>query len=180
MKWLNTSGAPVILAPRRVLRAWRGILLQEPRSDDAMVDYVDEDGVEWFIHDAFDFQNPRTDYDHLCASFAGVTERTLPLCEASALAVSDGCDSAAWWREQSMLLTGAEECPNIATLEFAPLFELTVRDAEWVLMNSAVAGVQVLGDADDDEWTHVTLTPGEYRVERASRSNGAAYRLGKK
>ena len=178
MKWLNTSGAPVLLLPRRAIRVWRGILLQEPRSSDAMVDFLEEDGSEWFIHDAFDFANPRTDYDRLCGSFVeGTTELLWPLGDASALAISDGCDTIAWWSEQRTLLTGKEEAPSVDALEFAPLFELEVRDAEWVLMNSAVAGVQVLGDYDDDEWTHVTLKPGRYRVERADRENGAAYRL---
>jgi len=177
MKWLNTSGAPVLLLPRRVIREWRGILLTTPRSADAMVDFVDEDSVEWFIHDDCDFANPRTDYDRLCAAFVeGTTELLWPLGDATALAISDGCDTVAWWRERSMLLTGREDAPA-EPLSFTPLFELDVRDSAWVLMNSAVAGVQVLGDDDDDEWTHVTLEPARYRVERSSRDNGAGYRL---
>jgi len=178
MKWLNTSGAPLLLLPRRVIREWRGILLREPRSAESMVDYVDDEGAEWFIHDGFDFANPRTDYDRLCGSFGdGVTELLVPLGDATALAVSDGCDTAAWWAERSMLLTGQEQTPNADALEWETVLELDVRDDAWVLMNSAVAGVQVLGDEDDDEWTHVTLQRGRYRVDRAARDGGSAYRL---
>jgi hypothetical protein len=177
MKWLNTSGAPALLVPRRVIREWRGILLREPRSDESMVDFVDEDGAEWFIHDDFDFQNPKTDYDRLCGALvSGTTELLVPLGDATALAVSDGCDTIAWWPERSMLLTGHEQTPS-AELSFERAFELEVRDDAWVLMNSAVAGVQVIGDNDDDEWTHVALQRGRYRVDRAARDGGAAYRL---
>jgi hypothetical protein len=177
MRWLNTSGAPVLLVPRRVIRDWRGILLREPRSSESMVDFVDEQGIEWFIHDEFNFQNPKTDYDRLCGSFVeGTTELLLPIGDATALAISDGSDSFAWWPEGSSVLTGAEQMPS-ADLSFEPLFELEVRDDAWVLMNSAVAGVQVLGDEDDDEWTHVTLQRGRYRVDRAARDGGSAYRL---
>ena len=175
MKWLNTSGAPVLLLPRRVIREWRGILLREPRSPDAMIDYVDEDGGEWFIHDEFDFANPRTDYDRLCASFVdGTTELLCPVGDAMALAVSDGSDTAAW--HNGLLLTGVENT-DADVLDGKPLFELDVRDERWVLMNSTVAGVQVVGDEDDDEWTHVTLQRGRHRVERAARDGGFSYRL---
>jgi hypothetical protein len=177
LTWLNTSGAPVLLAPRSALPHWRGILLQEPRSPDAMVDFVDEHGGEWFIHDAFDFAKPRTDYDRLCGALAGHTELLVPLGDAHALAISDGCDTSAWWREESIVLTGGESTPRLDALTFSTVLELEVHESAWVLMNSAVAGVQVLGDDDDDEWQHVTLRPGRYRIERASRENGAAYRL---
>lgn len=146
-----------LLLPRRVIREWRGILLREPRSPDAMIDYVDEDGGEWFLHDG----DPRTDYARLRALDGA---QLLTIGDATALAVGDGT-----------VITEADNSAD--ALEWETLFELDVRDERWVLMNASIAGVQVLGDADDEEWTHVTLQRGQYRVERAARDGGSAYRL---
>jgi hypothetical protein len=68
MRTMNFSGAPALLLPRAVLSDWHGILVRAARREDEP-DFVNDSGAAWFVHDAFDFANPVTHYDHLCAAF---------------------------------------------------------------------------------------------------------------
>jgi hypothetical protein len=67
VKPLNFSGAPALLLAQRAAAAWRGMMLPTAPRDDDTPDFVSADGAPWFTWYALDFDNPQTDYDHLCA-----------------------------------------------------------------------------------------------------------------
>ncbi len=174
MRRLNFSGAPALLIARAALGAWGGIMMREPPAPGAEPDFTDSEGNDWYIHDAFDFEHPRTDYERLCGSFPeGVTERVL---DAPGFAISDGSDSFAWWPEERAILTNDDEPGSFAGLTFEPCGELAI-EGPWVLMNSSVAGAMILAGEDRDEYMDVDLPRGRYRVERATRDGHGIYRL---
>ncbi len=179
LRFLNFSGAPALLIPKSALASWHGILSSVPPLADASPDFTDPAGVDWYIDDAFDFENPKTDYDHLCAALQDRTERILTT-PTGALAISDGCDTAAWWPSRQMILTGSEEETDPRSIErlfFEPCGELTVVEPSWVLMNAAMSGIELLSGDGSDEHVEITLPLGRHCVERATRDGGSAYRI---
>src|SRR5262245_591571 len=97
---MNFSGCPALFLPRSALTAWHGILVRD-ENDKAEPDFVQDSGGRWFVHDRFDFANPVTHYDHLCAAFVtGEEVRLIRVGDCDALAISTGDDVFGWWAEK--------------------------------------------------------------------------------
>jgi hypothetical protein len=173
MRVLNFSGAPALLLPRSALPHWHGILVRDEARDETP-DFEDGEGGAWFVHDAFDFANPVTHYDHLCAAFQddedGNDVRVVRVGDAEALAISDGSDAFAWWAQRGAILANTTEPPSDeawAQAEWTPRGEIEVGEATLVLMNASVHGAQILAGDEASEHEPVALAPSRYRVESA-------------
>jgi hypothetical protein len=153
-----------MLLPARLVTEWHGILLPAPCWPGQEPEEIDASGRPWFDCDAFDFECPRSDYEHLCARPVGAFLHDVGGVADAALVISNGSDSFAWWPEASAILAnyGGGLVPKLADCS-APeeLFDWTVNDSGFVLMCSA--DYPAFGGVVES--LAIDIAPGTYRVQ---------------
>ncbi len=65
LKWLDYDGCPHILMEKESLNFWNGAYI--PVEDSVELPDLELKSGKFNIHDEFDFENPVTDYDKVCA-----------------------------------------------------------------------------------------------------------------
>lgn len=170
VKWMDYSGAPPILIPGSLLHHWNGFFLPtEVDEEDECVcgDLELPDGRCFDIQDEFDFQNPKTDYDRICAHDG--SSYLYPLGAGHALVVSTYSDgTVGWWRDQNILLSVSRHLPDPVSLGHLPWKDeicWRIPDKRLYLLNSCLHGEQARKPADDVEV--IDLEPGEYSITQA-------------
>jgi hypothetical protein len=148
MRWLDFSGAPPLLIPRRLVQHWHGAFLPDSNRFSEL-----------------NTANPRTDYDRACRE-AWPGRGVLRIADGSALVLYTEFDDHTWDEKRSIVACGhwlpSDEMFTAARWTDALRWEIV--DAEFVLMNSAASGRHGLRN---DDWMPVTLAPGAYLVEYA-------------
>jgi hypothetical protein len=147
--WLDFSGAPPLLIPRRLAPVWNGTI-----------------DTSTGRHAELDARNPKTDYDRACAA-AWPGRGVLAVGDGSALALYSESDQHGWAADESVVACGGW-LPDPAQLRRAewrdPLLWRTP-DSDFLLMNAAASGAV---DLQSGEATVVLLQPGTYRIEFAA------------
>jgi hypothetical protein len=92
LKWIASAGGPLIFVRKELVRAWRGIYV-EAHSPEEADDVID--GVPFVIHDDFDFDNPRSDYERACAVKKYI--EAIPCGDGRALILGDEPMQTCWW-----------------------------------------------------------------------------------
>lgn len=148
-RWLDFSGAPPLLIPRRLLKLWHGGF-----------DTTEENYLE------LNTENPRTDYDRACSA-AWPGRGVLPLGNASALALYTEFDEHTWDDERKLVACGSwlPSTNELSGAVWSAPLEWEIHDSEFVLANSAASGAQSL---NENEYLPVLLQPGRYVVEYAA------------
>jgi hypothetical protein len=148
VKWMDFSGAPPILIPESLLAYWSGFYLPLEAEDlDLDGDLELPDGRKFFVCDDFDFSQPQTDYDRICAgpnhSFVHPLG-SLPEPAGDALVIVDESDgTVGWCAEQQMLITLSRHLPSseeLAGLEWTERLCWEVPAGRVVLMNPCLHG----------------------------------------
>jgi len=148
-RWLDFSGAPPLLIPKRLVQSWHGAI-------DAMTGkYLD-----------LNTEAPRTDYDRACVA-AWPGRSVLQVGNGSALALYTEFDEHTWDREGLVLACGSWLPSRIemANAAWRDPFTWEAKESEFLLMNSAASGFEGL---QQNEFLEVNLNPGVYVVEYAS------------
>jgi hypothetical protein len=161
--WLDFSGAPPLMAPRRVVLHWQGT------TDPSTGRYRELDTAV-----------PTTDYDRAClASSAGAA--ILKLDGAEVLVLYSESDRHTWVSQHRMLACGGwiPSLQDLATADWRDGIVWTVTDGELLLFNSAADCGQGLASGDS---LPLSLAPGRYLVEYATLESdywGEFYRFSK-
>jgi hypothetical protein len=181
---IDTSGAGALIIDAAVARAWTGFHVRVASTDDE-ADLETSGGVGWRIDDTFDFENPVTDYDHLCRRHLDERAPVLinALSDNSFASISDGSDLFAWWPARGVFSANAASEPTALDVARAAFVRVGVIDVPtgcvW-LMNPCSHGAAVR--AGDDGWL-IEMAPGAYVVEarprEASEDNTLLLRLRK-
>jgi hypothetical protein len=161
MKFMNLSGSPVLLLPRSLAPSWRGFYVPAD-PDDEFPDLELSDGSGWQIDDTFDFQQPRTDYDRLCAMQEDPS--LVPIGDGHGVAFVQTHDSFAWCDEHKEIVGGGSAPESREGLVWEPRFTWRNPDHELLLMNACEHGAD---PTDNLEFVDVQLAPGLYEVATA-------------
>lgn len=169
--WMDFSGAPPIIVPHRWLPLWRGFYLPcEDEVDEESLggDLELPDGRAFYVVDEFDFENPVTDYDRVCAYTMPIERQpvcVMPLPPGELLAFSDYSDGrVGWWDEERMLLTVSRHVPDLERIPddgWTRGVEWTIPDGPLRLMNACEFGTAPAPEYHID----IELEPGRYRVD---------------
>lgn len=172
--WMDYSGAPALLIPDSLKHQWRGFYLRAEPGESGIPDLELADGA-YNIHDEFDFDNPRTDYDRACATNLGenheqtLTQYFISIGPGKGLVFSSGEDNHAWWAAQNMVVSGGG-LPDPDKLDNQTWEEALVWDIEedaLTLMNACNHGLE-----PDIDFTPVRLPAGRHVIERACYIEG--------
>ena len=184
MATIDTSGAGALIIDAAVARAWTGFHVRVASTDDD-ADLETSGGVGWRIDDTFDFENPVTDYDHLCRRHLDERAPVLinALSDNAFASISDGSDLFAWWPARGVFSANATSEPTAFDVARAAFVHVGVIDVPsgcvW-LMNPCSHGAAVT--AGNDGWL-IEMAPGAYVVEvrprEASDDNTLLLRLRK-
>jgi len=181
MATIDTSGAGALIIDAAVARGWTGFHVRVSSDDDA--DLETSGGVTWRVDDTFDFENPVTDYDHLCRRHLRERAPVLinALHESAFASISDGSDVFAWWPARGVFSANADTEPtaeDIARARFVPIGVIDVPSGCVWLMNPCSHGAAV---AAGDDGLLIDMAPGAYVVEarprEASEDNTLLVRL---
>jgi len=181
VRWMDYSGALPILIPERCLPYWSGFYeLMEDGDDGAYSDLELPDGRRFMMCTDSDFDDPVTDYDRLCVPRDWTSgHRTYAVGPGSILVIDEyRGGSIGWWSEQSMLLEGARNLPDLSKVREADWGEpvlWTVPDSRVLLMNSCLHGLQDFTDEPDCE--ELTFERGEYRVDSHHAQDGSDVKI---
>lgn len=178
--WMDFSGAPPLLLPRSALALWRGFYIEWGEADGS-ADLVCQ-GRAYAIHSSFDFAQPASDYERLCAwqlDAANQGIRPYPLTPAHlGIAIADESDGAVGWcAALRLLITSRQIGPTAAqlgALTWERAFTYAVAEP-LVLMNACLFGADP--DMPDGQWCEVSLAPGAYAVEQAALGSARLYRF---
>jgi hypothetical protein len=145
-RWLDFSGAPPLLIPKRLVQHWHGS--------------INPSTGKWRD---LDTESPRTDYDRACAS-AWPGRGVIDVGEGSALAIYTEFDAHSWDAERCLVLCGGwvPSDRELSEAEWSDPLVWDTTDSEFLLMNSAANGA---GRLLDDDFLQVVLEPGSYVVE---------------
>jgi len=149
IRWLDFSGAPPLLIPKRLVGHWRGAI--SPLTGK---------------YSELNAKEPHTDYDRACAA-AWPGRGVLPLAESTALVLYSEFDEHTWVQDRALVACGSW-LPTDEELQCAVWSDpLTweVSDTDFLLMNSAASGAEGLRD---DDFLEVHLSPGKYIIEYSS------------
>jgi Immunity protein 21 len=146
--WLDFSGAPPLLIPKRLIGKWGGAVSK----------------VSGECSD-LNTREPHTDYDHACKE-AWPGKGILSIGDSSALALYTEFDNHAWDEEKLIVACGGwlPTDEQVAKAQWSDALEWHIEEAEFLLLNSAASGI--LGLREDD-FIDVHLHPGKYIVEYA-------------
>ena len=175
MPFINTSGAGVLIIDAEVARAWTGFFVRADADDDN-VDLQTDDGVGWRIHDLFDFRNPVTDYDRLCARHQHQASAAVLINALNGRAfasISDGTDSFGWWPAAGVFTanTSAEPAQDVvARADFRRLGVIDVPSGRIWLMNPCLHGAE---PEPNDDRLLIEVEAGRYAVEVSAHEENA-------
>ena len=167
---LETSGAGALIIDAAVARAWAGFHVPVTAPDDD-ADLETGDGAAWRINDAFDFDHPVTDYDHLCRRHLQEKAPVLinDLDEHTFASISDGSDVFSWWPARGVFSANAASEPTVEAVSRAAFIRVGVIDVPtgriW-LMNPCSHGAAVTAG---DDGLLIEVPPGAYVVEARPR-----------
>lgn len=166
LKWMDYSGSPILFLPEQLQREWFGFYAEVPDAFDGIPD-MEIDGQAYLIEDTFDFDNPRTDYDCICAVNDDVY--TYDLASGKALVVSSFYDALTWLDDKQMLVNGRLDELREAVLmklKWESLVEWQMPSEKVWIMNSCLCLQSK--DLEDGDFMIIELKPGKYRIERAN------------
>lgn len=171
--WMDFSGAPPLLLPLSALPLWRGFYVEH---SGAGADLLVDAGA-YVIKDDFDFAQPASDYERLCAwqldpAHQGI--QPYPLAPAQlGIAIADGSDGTVGWNGPQRLITTQSRVDldeeQLAALSWARAFEYEAAEP-LLLLNACLFGSDP--DLPADQFCTVDLAPGRYAVEWASYRAG--------
>jgi hypothetical protein len=189
-RWLEPCGCPAMLLPSPLRRYWNGVFL--PCADDQTEpELVLRDGRRLCSDNTFNFRQPRTDYDRLCAGHQTDALYLHPVGPGHALVIGHAGERfTGWWPAQRLLvLTGwagwnpelpppgaapaaddhnEQELPDLARLgELDWSEELVWRlpSSVFYLMASVLHGLEPeMEPGVRSMWIRCRLQPGLYRV----------------
>ncbi len=145
-RWLDFSGAPPLLIPKRLVKYWRGCL--HPATG---------------AYSELNSDDPVTDYDRACeAAWPG--RGVLTVNDGSALVLYSEFDEHGWDNDRKLVVSGSWLPSNLelAKAVWSDPVNWATEDSEYLLMNSAASGVDGL---DEDDFMEVHLSPGRYVIE---------------
>ncbi len=146
--WIDFSGAPPLLIPKRLAKYWRGPLLSGTN-----------------IYSEMNQKVPITDYDRACkAAWPG--RGVLPLHDSSALALYTEFDQHLWDDDRKLVACGGwlPSDEELSVAVWSDPFDWSITDSEFLLMNSAENGEDGLPQGS---FIDLRLSPGRYVVEYA-------------
>lgn len=182
INWLDYSGAPALFLPEAIAPEWAGFFLPADPSE-PYPDLELPDGRGFNLDSTFDFAQPRTHYDQLCAYLGTISaEATLYLVgHGRAVAISDGMDSLGWWAEEQILITGGRLTPPpdvLPTLVWQPVLQWQLPPGRVWLINACLHGLEPqLPKPPTDQFTELHLRPGLYTLASSSYKGLHLYRL---
>jgi hypothetical protein len=146
--WLDFSGAPPLLIPKRLVARWHGA------TDPATGRHFD-----------LNTKAPVTDYDRACAA-AWPGRGALRVGDSFALALYTEFDEHTWDAGRRMIAGGSwlPTDNELAGAAWSNPFSWRIADTEFVLMNSAANGSRGLRP---EEFMELRLASGNYIVEYA-------------
>lgn len=164
---IGWDGAPPLLLPVSLLPKWLGNLMPLTDESRAPDDRLPEG--DFVRDDDFDFENPKTDYDRICAlGLEGGNVNRVRVGRGIGLTFASD-EPWIWWEPQKMLV-GAGLLPSAAQLDGIKWNnELTweAQESRFVLMNSCCYGRELKDQKPDDDYFKVRLQPGKYIVQFA-------------
>jgi len=170
IKWMDYSGSPGLMIPVSLLGFWGGFYV--PMENEKRPDLMLGDGRQFRVCDDFDFENPQTDYDRICAraNSGGESHFLYPVGPSQALVIADCQDGTiVWWADQKVVVTASyRHLPDpgcLDQLEWSNEVRWNVTEKRLVLINSCVHGANA--NEEEDEFTEVELEPGVYSVTSA-------------
>lgn len=163
IRWLDFSGSPAILLPRTRAHLWHGYYRAVVGSEEPDLAIGDD---EYVVDDAFDFANPRTDYDRVC-SVDGKMAFCHDLGGCAAVAMMCLLDRLTWWQDELMMVNGGPlpSAKELSAASWRRQAEFSSEERDYLLLNSCLHG----GDhgIDDDGFMEAKLDIGEYAIEHA-------------
>jgi hypothetical protein len=198
--WLEDCGSPPMLLPSCCRRDWNGIYLPctDASGDAELVlprgerrnklvlpggerlevctggddELVLPGGKRMYSDTTFDFRNPRTDYDRLCAQGNGLF--LFPVGSGQALVIGDGGPRfVGWWPEEKLLVVVGPDVPDLTRrdkLRWSEVLVWRLPVPEFHLMASCLHGLEVEVVAELKRMSvDCTLDAGVYRVLSAKR-----------
>lgn len=158
--FVDYSGAAPILLPVSLLPHWHGCFV--PAKKDEVPDPEILDGRFKICADV-DFNNPKTDYDCLCALGGIPAVQLIRVGPGFGLVFATELDPLTWWHESLMLVNGCS-LPDTVLLnrvEWSDECKWLVTEPALVLMNACQHG----GSPDLGPHFNVQLEPGEYVIQ---------------
>jgi hypothetical protein len=159
--WVDYSGAAPILLPGSLLRYWHGFYLSAAPNKE----FADPERPEgrFDICDAFDFANPKTDYDRACALGGVPAVQTITVGPGHGLVFGTELDTLTWWPEQRMLVNGwsLPEVARLGRVEWSDELVWRAHESDFVLMKACDHGA----DPNKEPHFQVRLEPVEYVIQ---------------
>lgn len=149
LRWLDFSGAPPLLIPRRRIAEWCGPI--DPQTA---------------VYRDLNESDPVTDYDRACAA-AWPGRGSLPVGDSFALALYTEYDVVAWHPSLQLIACGGWIPTSTQLLDAAwtDYCEWTCADGDLILLNSAADGRKPLRSADS---CPVCLQSAIFNVQQAA------------
>ena len=166
-KWCSYDTGWPILFPKRIASNWHGAFL--PTDDGDSADLKLPSG-NFKAERTFDFTNPKTDYDRICAR-VNEPHFVVDVEGGTGITFATEGDWVTWWAEEKILVNDGftygnlPEKEDLKTLAWKDSVEWEVRDTDFIMFPSANHGGDP--DLDPDDCFEIKLEPGKYKIEYA-------------
>jgi hypothetical protein len=165
---IGWDGAPPLFLAVSLLPKWMGTLV--PSADPSTYHFVRLPEGDFDLADDCDFENPKCDYDRICALKSGLVN---PIRVGDGIGLTFSSDEPWIWWQAQLTLVASGYMPSVADLESAKWSdELTweAKESRYVIMNSACYGRELSEQKPDEDYGYfkVRLKPGKYAIQFTS------------
>jgi hypothetical protein len=160
------EGAAPILLPVSLVPKWLGMLVRSTDDSDCPDVRLPEGDFTFAFE--YDFDDPKTDYDRLCAqALEGGWVHRIRVGSGTGLTFSSVHEPWIWWGPQRILVGGGNLPTDAELDEIKWSNELTweAKESRFVIMNSACYGGELSEQRPDEDYFKVQLPPGKYTVQ---------------
>jgi hypothetical protein len=163
-RWVDYSGAAPILLPVSIMRQWRGFYLPARRGDNSPDLELPEGSFR--IHTDFNFSNPKTDYERVCALGGDPAVQAIKVGAGEGLVFATELDRLTWAAKELMLVNGGSlpDPRKLALVQWADELLWATTETDFVLLNACDHGAAV---RKQDSF-RVRIPPGQYVVQWGS------------
>ena len=168
-KWMDFSGSPLIVLPENLKNVWKGFYSEENINNENEPGLIINQKV-YYINDDFDFDNPKTDYDKICA--IEKNHFTYQINNENIIVISSFYDIFGWNDDHKILINGKISNLNdklIAKLDWKDKIEVKINTNKQILMNSCECLLNE--NLDDNDFQPIHLEKGNYVIESAEYSD---------
>jgi hypothetical protein len=168
---MDYSGSPTLFISENTKDHWKGFFNDQPDPDSK---YFEPDtiinGKGHFISTVFDFDNPLTDYDRLCAIFEEQGEIPVvkfPNDSGPILSVSSFYDPVGWWPEENIFFNGKFheiDMDYLHSQEWQPLTTWENHHSSVYIMNACCSLLDP-NFLPDEDCQLIQMKSGTYAIE---------------